>query len=152
VRAQAPIDFAATASRFVVEELSHAELAARILEELGGRETRMFASESPYPAPSPRLRPLMQAAYYMMRVFCTGEAFSLPMVHAAAQRAAPRLIRAAMQRIAKDEAAHGSFGWIFFDWAQDRFDARDRKQLKEWARAGVAAIATVTDGPEADDS
>lgn len=102
------------------------------------------------PPPPDGWRPLMRAAYYMMRAF-TGEAFSLAMARAAADLEAPPLVAAVLRRIAKDEAAHGTCGWIFFEWAADRFAAEERELLREVARVGVEEIEQIIRGCEGDD-
>jgi hypothetical protein len=66
----------------------------------------------------------------VLRVFCLGEAFSLPMAQRAARDAKHPLVSAVMTRIAKDEAPHAGFGWTFFDWALDLVDEPTRDHLR----------------------
>jgi hypothetical protein len=147
VAAQAPIDLTSLVSRFVLEELNHSELAARVVVELGGGPTLAFDPSPFYPPPDSALRPIMRAAYYVMRIFCTGETYSLPVVRAATRLSADvPLLGAVLARIAKDEAAHASFGWIFFDWAKDLFTEDELEQVRELARAGVKEIDDIVAG------
>jgi hypothetical protein len=146
VAAQVPIDLTAVASRFVLEELSHAELAAQVVVALGGASPVAFDPAPFYPPPAGPVSPLMRAAYYVMRGFCTGESYALPVVQAATRLKMPPLIARVLSRIAKDEAAHASFGWVFFDWAGDRFDRAERAELRRLAAEGVREIETITAG------
>jgi hypothetical protein len=146
VYAQAPIDLTSVLSRFVLDEITHSELAARIVGELGGGPVQAFPTTATLGLPDPSLRPIVRAAYFMMRGFCTGEALSLAIMRELAKYPTHPLIMAVLQRIAKDEAAHGSFGWIFFDWAGDRFTKAERGFLKAWAQRGMDEIVTLIEG------
>jgi hypothetical protein len=144
ITAQVPIDLSGVLSRFVVDEISHAELAARIVGELRGPGDIAYAPpEALLQPPSRKLRPLMRAAYYMMRGFCTGEALSLAIVRATAKVETQPLVSAAMKRIAKDEAAHGAFGWVFFDWALEQFSKSEILYLRKQARIGLENIVAI---------
>ncbi len=136
--ARAPVDLVAVGSRFIQDELSHAELCARVAAELGGAAPMAFPSRM-VAIPPQRLRPIMRAADLVTRVFCLGEAFSLPMAHAAAKKKAPPLVAAVLRRIAKDESEHGSFGWIFLDWAADQFSDEDRAYLSGLVKDALGA-------------
>ena len=48
-----------------------------------------------------------------------------------------RWISSVLQRIAKDEASHASFDWLFLDWAASWLTARQRRYL---ARAAQQTI------------
>jgi hypothetical protein len=51
-------------------------------------------------------------------------------------------VRGVLGRIVRDEAAHGSFGWSFLDWAADELSLTDRQHL---ARVAGATIDALTD-------
>jgi len=143
ILAQCPLDLTSVVSRFVVEELSHAELAERLVAELGGGPMLAFPIAPTLEPPDPRLRPLVRVAYYIMRGFCTGEAFSLAMMRQTAKLDPHPLIAGILQRIAKDEAAHGAFGWIFFDWAADQFTADELDYIRALAAEGVREVEQI---------
>ena len=63
IAARAPLDLAAVASDFAADELSHAEMAARVVAELGGAEPLLTQGrELTYKRPSSRLAPLVRTA------------------------------------------------------------------------------------------
>ena len=139
IAARAPLDLTAVASSFAADELSHAEMAARVVAELGGPEP-MFTHgrDLTYKRPSSRLSPLLRTAEVVVRVFCVAEAFALPMAQVSAKLAAEiPLIGAVLRRIAKDEAAHASFGWTFMDWACQSFTTRALAHLRNAAQATI---------------
>ena len=146
VAAQAPIDLTSLCARFVLEELNHAELAARILAELGGAQPLAFNSDPFYPPPDPGWSPLLRAGYYVMRVFCTGESYSLPVAQASAAHPSHPMVAAVLRRIAKDEAGHASFGWIFLDWVGERWSRAEHAELTRLARAGMKEIDELISG------
>ncbi len=143
--ARAPIDLVAVASRFITEELSHAELCARVLGELGGGVPFEIDPENVYPPPPAEFSPFMRAADLATRVFVLGEAFSLSVSHAALPHHSHPLVAAIQRRIAKDEAAHGAFGWIVLDWAAERFTDEDRSHIDGLIHEGVASYRQLID-------
>jgi hypothetical protein len=152
IAARAPLDLTAVASSFAFDELSHAEMCARVLAELGGAEPLYHqATDLIWRRPSLRLSPLLRAADIVVRVFCVAEAFALPMAQITAKQSSELpLISAVLQRIAKDEASHASFGWTFLDWAAVWLTARQRKYLARAAQETIDAyrgmVGERTDG------
>ncbi len=141
IAARAPLDLTAVASTFASDELSHAEMCARVLGELGGSEPYYHRPcDLIWKKPPMRLHPLVRAADIVVRVFCVAEAFALPMAQTTARLSAELpLIGEVLQRIAKDEAAHASFGWIFLDWANQWLTDRQRDHLKKAAQETIDA-------------
>ena len=139
IAARAPLDLTALASSFAADELSHAEMAARVLAELGGAETILHsANDLICQRPPSRLAPLLRAADLIVRVFCVSEAFALPMNKLTAKQSAEMpLVGAVLHRIAKDEAKHASFGWIFLDWAETWLTDKHRKHLARAAQESI---------------
>jgi hypothetical protein len=133
--ARAPVDLVAVGSRFILEELAHVEIAARLAGVLGGSAPLVYDAESLRPK-AQSTDALIRALELVIRVFCVGESFSLAMAQVKGRGEEERLIGAALGRIKKDEAAHGRFGWIVLDWADELIDAGARTHL-----AGVAATA-----------
>jgi hypothetical protein len=137
---RAPLDLTAMAARFPLDELAHVEMCARMAMELGGgTEIQHDPNELIVEAP-PDLSPLMRAGDMIVRFFCVGEALSIPLLRATWKAARHALPRAVLGRIVKDEAAHGTFGFEFLDWAAPRLSVHDRAQL---ARAADRAIRAV---------
>jgi hypothetical protein len=129
IEARAPLDLIAVASRFPLDEMVHVELCARMAMELGGGTEIIHDPRAMVLDLDPTATPLMQAAEGAVRFFCVGEAISIPLLRATWHVAQHPLPRAVMGRIVKDEAAHGTFGFTFLDWAQPQLSAADRVKL-----------------------
>lgn len=138
--ARAPIDLVAEVSRFLVDELAHVELCARVAAALGGGAPLRYDGHALSQRQARELPPLVAAAELVVRVFCVGEAFSVPMQRVTARAASHPLFRMVISRIAKDEAAHGRFGWVFLDWAGELLDDRARAHLGRVARQAISAL------------
>jgi hypothetical protein len=130
IAARAPVDLIAVATRFPLDELTHVEMCARLAAELGGGTPLLHEPNAMVPHPSPERPPLVRAAELVVRVFCVGEAVSIPLLRGTARASTHPLVRAVMQRIVKDEAAHGRFGWLFLDWALALLDDEARAHLR----------------------
>jgi hypothetical protein len=148
IAARAPIDLVAMASRFALDEMVHVELCARLAQMLGGGAPLSYDPKHIIALPSPELSPKLQASELVIRNFCVGEALSIPILRGSWHAARQPLIRAILARIVKDEAAHGAFGWLYFDWALDLHDEADRLHLaKEAARTIDAVVSRWKDIP-----
>src|SRR6478672_1347995 len=128
------------ASRFVMDELVHVELCARMAMELGGGTEIMHDPDVLIVDPDPELRPLLRAADMIARCFCVGEALSIPLLRGTWHAARHPLPRAVLGRIVRDEAAHGTFGYTFLDWALPQIDEEGRAILGRAADLAIAAI------------
>jgi hypothetical protein len=140
IEVRAPIDLIAMAARFPLDELVHVELCARMAMELGGGTELVHDPDDLCLDRDPTLPPLLRAADLVTRFFCVGEALSIPLLRATAKAAAHPLPKAVLRRIAKDEAAHGVFGWHFLDWAAPALDAHARAHLRGAAETAIAQI------------
>ncbi len=124
---RAPLDLIAMASRFALDELVHVELCARMAMELGGGTEILHDPDALIVDADPELRPCSRAADMIVRFFCVGEALSIPLLRGTWNAARHPLPRAVLGRIVRDEAAHGTFGFDFLDWALPMLsDARSR--------------------------
>jgi hypothetical protein len=129
IEARAPVDLIAFASRFPLDEMVHVELCARMAMELGGGTEIIHSPDHLALEPDRAASALMRAAECAVRFFCVGEALSIPLLRATWHVSRHPLPRAVMGRIVKDEAAHGTFGFTFLDWALPRLSAEDRTAL-----------------------
>lgn len=63
-------------------------------------------------------------------------------------------MRGVLDRIVRDEAAHGLFGWTFSDWALDELEASDRYHPAKIVGAAIDALTdswkSIRGRPEAD--
>lgn len=140
IECAAPIDLIAMASRFPLDELVHVELCARMAMELGGGTEITHDPLELTVDPEGDLSPLMRAAELVVRNFCVGEALSIPLLRGTWKASKHPLPRAVLGRIVKDEAAHGTFGFAFLDWADDRLTPEDKVYLGEQADRVIRAV------------
>jgi hypothetical protein len=138
VEARAPIDLIGFATRFPLDEIIHVELCARMAAVLGGGTEILHRPQELIRDPSVSLSPLMRAADIVVRIFCVGEALSIPLLRGAWHAAKHPLPKAILGTIVRDEAAHGAFGFWFLDWALPRLSPGDRAEL------GVSAERAIT--------
>jgi hypothetical protein len=141
IEARAPLDLVALAARFPMDEMVHVELCARMAMECGGGTEIIHDPTAMVLDADPELSALMQAAELCVRFFCVGEALSIPLIRGTWHAARHPLPRAVLGRIVKDEAAHGTFGFTFLDWAGPRLTEEDRAVL---GRAADLAIGFIT--------
>jgi hypothetical protein len=140
--AGAPIDLVAAAGDFVVDEVIHAELSARVAMSLGGA-VRLEVDLGRLVRPPDSPVPLVRAAELLVRTSCVGEVLTLPILKTARARAGSPLIEAVITRIARDESSHAQLGPWFLDWAGDRLSVADRAYLGRVAGAAVRAFVPI---------
>jgi hypothetical protein len=133
---RAPLDLVAVASRFPLDEVVHVEMCARVAEELGGGTPIKYDPRRLAPAPDRDDPPILQAAEMIVAAYCVGEAFSVPVLRGTWHAARHPLLKGVLGIIVKDEAAHGTFGWTFLDWAGDAL-APYRHHLAKIARLAI---------------
>jgi len=150
---RAPVDLIALATRFPLDELVHVELCARMAMEMGGGTEIRHDPDAMIVEPVPELRPLLRAADAMVRFFCVGEAVSIPLLRGAWHAAAHPLPRAILGRIVRDEAAHGTFGFTFLEWAVPQMTPDEIAHLGRAADIAIRAVHRVwQDVAHTDDS
>jgi hypothetical protein len=139
VRARVPLDLSAVASRFPLDELAHAELCARMAGLLGGsaavaREpTKLYASRELGRRPAE-----LEAAELVVWNCCVSESWARGVLTRLWQVETDPLVRPLRGRIARDEAVHGQFGWVFLDWLSP--EPGDRAILARSAAGAVRAV------------
>lgn len=143
VEARAPVDLIATATRFPLDELVHIELCARMAELLGGGTEILHRPDELIRDPEPSLSPMMRACDIVVRLYCVGEALSIPLLQSACHAAKHPLPKAILSTIVHDEAAHGTFGFWFLDWALPKLGPGDRAFLAEAAERAIAPIRRI---------
>ncbi len=143
--AGAPIDLTAAAGDFVVDEIVHAEAAARLAAALGGAaplDVDLTRLVRPPAAPDP----LVRAAELVVRTSCVGESITVPMLRLARELAGSALVEGVLGRVLADEAGHAQFGWWFLDWAAPALDDEARAHLGRVAGAALRAFAPALGG------
>jgi hypothetical protein len=140
IEARAPLDLIAIASRFPLDEMVHVELCARMAMELGGGTEIMHDPDQMVLDGDRSVSPLARAAEVITRFFCVGEALSIPLIRGTWKAARHPLPRAILGRIVRDEAAHGTFGFTFLDWALPRMTDAEIAHVGRHAEMGIATV------------
>ncbi len=135
----APIDLTAAAADFVVDEVLHAELSARIAMGLGGAVPLEVDLARLVRPPSSRA-PLLSVAEQVVRTSCVGESLTVSVL-LEAKAASIGVVGEVIGRIVRDEAEHAELGWTFLDWAAERLSASDREHLARAAEQAIASFA-----------
>lgn len=143
--AAAPIDLVAAAGDFVVDEMLHAELAARVAMAFGGAVALEVDLER-LAAPPTAATPLLRAAELIVRTSCVGEALTVPILKHARANAGSALVSDVIGRIVADESAHAELGGWFLDWADPRLSDDDRAHVGRVAGAALHAFAPIFSG------
>ncbi len=139
VRARAPLDLSAMASGFSLDELAHAELCARVAGALGGGVALAYESQAP-PPPERELPAALRAAEIVVASCCVFETFAHAQLSELRKRAEDELRRAVWSQIAKDEALHARFGWIFIDWFLEDSEPSEKARLGRVAAHAIASL------------
>jgi hypothetical protein len=140
VEARAPLDLIALASRFPLDEIAHVEICSRLAMELGGGTTILHDPDHLIVKPREDCDSLVRCADLVVRFFCVGEAFSIPLLRGAWHTADHPLVKGALGIIVRDEAAHGAFGWSFLDWALPEIDPRELESLAAAADRTIDSV------------
>ncbi|MFO0549726.1 MAG: hypothetical protein U0271_15140 [Polyangiaceae bacterium] len=140
IETRAPLDLVGLATRFPLDEIVHVELCARMATVAGGGTEIRHRPDDLIKDPPEGLSPLARAADIVTRVFCVGEALSIPLLRGAWHAAKHPLPRAILGRIVRDEAAHGTFGFTFLDWALPQMNASERASVGHAADRAISSI------------
>ena len=140
IRARVPLDLSAVASRFSLDELAHAELCARIATALGGGTPLEYDHAKVFPSLADRdVSPEIEAAQLVIQN-CVSESWSHELLHLVWKNEKHPILKRARGRIAKDEAGHGRFGWLFLDWLEPGLEDADRQRLRRQANRLIATL------------
>jgi hypothetical protein len=140
VRARAPLDLCAMTARLPLDELAHAEIAARIVTFLGGGVPLPYEPCDLYRAREIGARePELEAAEIAILNCCVTESWSAGVLQALAAAAKDPAWRAVRMLLAKDEILHAQPGWLYLDWLAPDLGPTEKKLLGEFATSGVRA-------------
>lgn len=143
IRARMPLDLTAMSAGFQREELTHAELCARMAMALGGGATK---ADRPKTFAMSKLTPALAVADLALWAFAISETYSHAMLKAGAARAKDPLLRGVRQILAKDEAAHGRFGWLILEELMPDFGDRARTRLRATADRALKRLEERAEG------
>ncbi len=142
LKAGAPIDLVAAAGDFVVDEMLHAELSARLAMAFGGA-VPLDVDLRKLVKPPAAGKALRGAAELIVRTSCVGEALTVPILKTTMAAATTPLVEQVVGRILHDESAHAELGGWFLDWADAELTDEDRVHLGDVASDAVAHFAPV---------
>jgi hypothetical protein len=131
-----PDELVRTGLRIVADELDHAALSHDALVALGGEDEPGTLDVAALENPTAPEGPLATLCDGVVRDFCLGETFAVPLFAAMREGTTHPTARAALDRILRDEAAHRAFGWdaldALLDIDPDGVRARIRARLPAW--------------------
>lgn len=146
LHARVPLDFSGMMSRFPLDEIAHAELCARVAGALGGGAPVSYAPKTLFdPADASHPDPLLVLTARIVRDCCVSETVATEQLRAAARAPGHPVLKKIHAAIAKDEALHGRFGWIFLEWAAPKLDAAQRKGVASEVASAVAILRGIWD-------
>jgi hypothetical protein len=143
VAARAPLDLIGMTSDFLADEVHHVELASRLLVQLGGAAPRTFDPARLAPVTAPNLTPFQRANELALRVGCIAEPFASATAVPMMKETTHPLVKKVYETILRDEARHGRFGRLYFDWARDRIDDAENERLGRAALGALEAYAAL---------
>ena len=140
VRARVPLDLSAVASRFPLDELAHAEMCARVAGRFGGGTPLRYDRERVFPLPSTRgVSPEIEAAHLVIWN-CVSETWAHEMLRLTWASERNKVLKLVRGRLARDEAGHARFGWLFLDWLEPGLEEADWRKLREPCARVVAVL------------
>ena len=110
-----PDELLRIALRIVGDELDHAQLSHDCLTALGGADTPIPLDVQQLEFPTPAEGPMAALLDNIVRNFCLGETFAVPLFDAMRRTATHPAIQPVLTRIVRDEAVHRAFGWQVLD-------------------------------------
>jgi hypothetical protein len=147
LEARAPIELVGLAADFVVDEMLHVELNARVAMELGGAAPFFVDFAKLAPTTAADLSPFQRAVELALRISCIGEAMSVPVLVHSRRHASDPLTRKVLSRIVRDETPHAKLGAWVIDWATPQLDAAERTRLGQVGSAMLASYAPLWRDP-----
>lgn len=115
LRCGLPEELVRTGLRIVADELDHARLSQQVLMELGGPLLPPSLQVEQLTEPEAPEGPLATLIQQVVRNFCLGETFAVPLFAAMWQQDLHPAVTPVLERILRDEAVHRAFGWEALD-------------------------------------
>lgn len=134
-----PPELLHTALRIVRDELDHAELSHQCLTALGGPDAPIPLSAATL-WPTAAADPLGDLVDRVVRDFCLGETFAVPLFDAMRRHATHPAVVPVVVRVLQDEAIHRQFGWDALDVLLSLDPARVRPRVQASVPALLAAF------------
>lgn len=112
----APASLVSAAQRAALDEVRHAQMCFEIAARVGAEEVGPDAMDLGGAGVASRLVDVVAA---VVREGCVGETIAALLAREAATGTADPMVRAALDRIAEDEARHAELAWRVLRWAID---------------------------------
>jgi hypothetical protein len=130
----APHRLIRAASRAIRDEIRHVRQTSAL--------ARRFGEEPVGAPPSPKraIRPLLAMALENAVEGCVRETYSTLECEWQGHFAVDPVVRATMQRIARDEQRHLALSWAVHAWAMGKLDAACRAVVRKAQRAAIATL------------
>jgi hypothetical protein len=142
VAARVPLDLSVLASRFPIDELAHAEICARVANELGGGAPVAFEPAEVFVATKEATSPLLDATIQVARLYGVGEGWSFGYLDGLKRTTRVPLLRAVWSTLVRDEAVHARFAWTFLEWAREELSTTEWREVQSAVRVDVGALVT----------
>jgi hypothetical protein len=139
--ARAPLDLIGMTGDFLADEVLHVELASRLLMRLGGAAPKEFDPSKLGPKVSAGLSAMQRANELALRIGCVSEVFAGATAGPIMLETTHPLVRSVYERIIRDEARHCRFGSLYFEWASEQLDDREKERLSRVAIDAIAGYA-----------
>jgi hypothetical protein len=142
----APPALLTASARAAAEEVEHATACFAIAAALGGRPVGpgVFPEAAGGAARAVDLATLARDAYVDG---CLGEGVAAELARSAAARCSDPAVRAALERIADEEAGHAALSWEIVRWCRAQGGDAVARALREAGDAAVALPEDETDDP-----
>jgi hypothetical protein len=141
--ANAPLDLVGMAGDFVADEALHVELASRLAMELGGGAPITVDREAMKNERRSDQTAREWCNELVMRVGCVAETLSGAVAVETLAVVEDPLVRAIVERIARDESRHTRLGFLYLEWATRDMDDAERARLGRIAADAIARISPV---------
>lgn len=115
IRCAFPEELVQVGLRVVSDELEHARLSHAVVVAMGGDSGPMHLDIQATAAPEAPEGVLASLVDTVLRNFCLGETFAVPLFQAMRATTTQPVAREALDRILRDEAVHRAFGWDALD-------------------------------------
>lgn len=150
-----PDEMLRTTIRVVGDELDHAHLSHDVVVAIGGGDEPLALEARTLDVPVAET-PLASLTDVIVRSFCLGETFAVPLFAAMREGTTHPVARAALDRVLRDEAVHRQLGWDALDalLAIDAAGVRERTEarLPGWMAGFEAGYGTMRpSGPLTDE-
>ena len=130
---RAPRRLVCAAEAAAKDEIRHAKMMGALTRRFGGAPRAANVERRD-------LRSVEALAIENAVEGCVRETFGAIVAMWQAERAADPVVRAAMARVAKDEAGHASLAWAVARWAHGRLGKAARRRVAKARRDAVAAL------------